>query len=264
MELYRSRFSHLPLEEFRSKIVNETDAALIEQWKAEASRQKEYRTKKEAEVVSFRRRAEADSHFMEHYAPAMIQEGRRFIVPGAVVRATEDPALLEWIRDSLDRECRFPLKMAVAIHPAFRHMGMHIFKTPGKITFVSAIQPNAIDPAKTTDLVRTILEWLANNPGSTRQGLVESLRPGAAPDSPEVAELLGQMRWLVDKGHVIEFFNGTLAIPGRKPVRPAEPAAEPASEPAAEQAPAEADAAAEPGEAESPAPEVTSDGAAST
>ena len=43
--------------------------------------------------------------------------------------------------------------------------------------------------------------------------MVESLRPGKDPASPEVAEVVSPLRWLVERGHVIEFSDGTLAVP---------------------------------------------------
>jgi hypothetical protein len=39
------------------------------------------------------------------------------------------------------------------------------------------------------------------------------LCPGETQDSPVALEALAPLRWLVEKGHVIEFFNGTLSVP---------------------------------------------------
>jgi hypothetical protein len=61
-----------------------------------------------------------------------------------------------------------------------------------------------------------VLEYLTDHPGSTREQLVEGLRPGAEKDSSEAHEVLNPIRWLVEKGHLIEFFNGTLSVPSRR------------------------------------------------
>lgn len=215
-EAHRTRFSNLSLEEYRKHLVNETDQALIEQWKQEATRQVHYRTRETNDPQIFKRRSDLDAHFIEHHAPSIIREGRRFIIPGTVSRVLESECLSQAIHDSWNKERRFPLKMSIAVHPAFRHLGLFIFKTPDRIAFVTAIQPNSIDPSQTTDIIRSILEYLDQYPGSNRQELVENLRPSAMPDSPEIAEIVNQLRWLIDKGHVIEFFNGKLAVPHRK------------------------------------------------
>ena len=83
------------------------------------------------------------------------------------------------------------------------------------MTFVSSVRPHAIDPAQATDIVRNILEWIKTNTGKTRQNLAAALAPGMTPDSASVAEIINSLIWLIDRGHVIEFMNGTLAVPNR-------------------------------------------------
>ena len=215
-ELHRTRYSHLSLEEYRKHIINETNPELLEQWKQAATHQTLYKTKRLSEPLTFNRRLQAEDHFLTHYAPSLIQESKRFIVPGIVSVEPDDPRLQRAIREAWNRENRFPLKMAIAIHPAFRHLGLNIFKTPDRATFVTAVRPHAIDPALTTDEVRQILECLHITPGLNRQELVLKLNPGVPADAPGITGMMQALRWLVDKGHVIEFFNGKLAVPARR------------------------------------------------
>jgi len=217
MELHSTRFASMSLDAYRRQIVNETDPALIEQWKKEACRQIVYRTLRAAEPLIFKRRNQVESHFLEHYAPALIRQGRRFVTPGVACRDLEDPQIRRVVEESWAHENQFPLKMAVSIQPAFRHLGLHMFKASGKATFVTAIIPHPIDPLQAADGIRRILECLCAHPGVSRQKLVSFLHPEAAPAAPEVAAILHALRWMVEKGHVIEFYNGTLAIPYRRP-----------------------------------------------
>lgn len=230
LDVHRTRFPAMPIEDYRKRIVNETDPALIEQWKTQSCRQVVYRLAKaaEADSLQFARRQDMESHFLEHYAPGLIREGARFITPGVACRALEDSRIQQAIEEAWARENRFPLNLAIAIQPAFRHLGLFFFKTAGRATFVSAIMPHAMNPAQATEAVRSILECLSRNPGLRRRDLAEALYPRAAPDAPEVAALIHALRWLVDRGHVIEFYNGTLAIPGRRAEAPKEPAGSPA------------------------------------
>ncbi|HAS81535.1 MAG TPA: hypothetical protein DCS43_02355, partial [Verrucomicrobia bacterium] len=57
------------------------------------------------------------------------------------------------------------------------------------------------------------LLFMKKHPGCTRKDMVTALRPDADPESDEVKALLQPIHWLVAKGHIIEFFNGTLSIP---------------------------------------------------
>ncbi len=217
LDLHRTRFANMSLEAYRQRIVNETDPALIERWKAQCVRQAVYRTRRAEPPLEFKRRSEMEAHFRAHYERGLIRDGARFITPGVVCRETEDARLRQAIEDAWARETRFPLNLAMAIQPAFRHLGLHPFRSSGKAMFVAAIAPHPLDPAGATPVVRAILEGLHRNPGLRRQDLLAALYPALAPGAPEVAEVLQALRWLVDKGHVIEFHNGTLAVPAFRP-----------------------------------------------
>ena len=214
LELHRTRFADLPIDQYRKKIINETDPASIEKWKKEVSRKKVYRTKLLNEPVAFERSSLLEQHFTENYAPALIREGYRFVVPATVSHDLDDHQIKQLIQESWKKEMRFPINMASAILKRFHQLGLHIFKT-SKMTFVSAVKPRPIDPAQATNIVRNILEWIRTNSGKTRQDLVVALVPGTAPESTAVTEIIDALVWLIDRGHVIEFMNGTLAVPNR-------------------------------------------------
>lgn len=217
LELHRSRFGHLALEDYRKKIINDPEPALLEQWKQAAARQVLYRTRQAKEPLTFTRYLDVETHFFNCYAPALIRAGHRFILPGPVSRELEDPVMRQAVQEAWNRENHFPLKLAIVLQPAFRHLGLHVFKTPQRAFFVTAIPPHPIDPAKTTPEIRSCLEYLSHHPGQTRQELVQALQPGLPPDAPDVAGIIHSLRWLIEKGHVIEFANGHLAVPALRP-----------------------------------------------
>ncbi len=224
LELHRTQFPEMPLADYRRNLRNETDPALIEQWKKEVCSQTVFSVKNTEPPQTFKRLPQAQAHFMENYAADMIVAGRRFVAPGTVCLEIEDAELQRMIREAWSRENRFPLKMALAIQPAFRHFGLRMFKTAGKATFVTSIAPRPIDAVQTTENVRGILEYLCGHPGINRQELVASLYPELPPETPPVAEAICALRWLIERGHVIEFFNGTLSLPiGAKGNRPSKP-----------------------------------------
>ena len=70
-----------------------------------------------------------------------------------------------------------------------------------------------MDPKHAVSTIREVLQFLSEHPGCTRKKLIEELRPEAAADSHEVNAVLSPFRWLIEKGHVIEFFDGTLSVP---------------------------------------------------
>ena len=156
---------------------------------------------------------EAESHFQESFYPGMVVEVKRAIIPELVTRSLEDPVLKAVIRDAWIRESKYPLTLSIALRPALRHMGFHIFKAGKGISFVTTVVPKPIAPEKTIEPIKKVLEHIRKYPGCSRQKLLEGLVPGKEAEPEEITELISHLRWLIEKGHVIEFFNGTLSVP---------------------------------------------------
>lgn len=223
LALYRERYAHMALDEYRNTIETSREPALIEKWKDESRKQTVYKAKG-VENAPALKRAEAEAEFRAKALPGLIHRGHRCISPARGTRDWEDDGLRRAIHDTWQRESRFPASLMFALRPAFKHMHLFLFKAGGGITFVTPIHPHALAPEHAIAPIREVLEFLHAHPGCTRQQLLDGLRPGAAADSPEVVAVLNPLRWLIDRGHVIEFFNGTLAVPmhGQRP-HPAQP-----------------------------------------
>jgi hypothetical protein len=222
LDLHRTRFPHMKIDEYRAHIELVRDPAAIQQWKEHARTRRVYRPKgqPEAEPLS---REEAVQHLLQRHLPDWQEAGRRFIMPASLVRELPDGPLRRQIEQTWQREHRNPFTMNLALRPAFRHMKMHIFKAGRGEPFVTAIAPKPLDATHAVATIRAMLDLLREHPGWDRARLVEHLRPGLDPASDEARELLAPLRWLIEKGHVIEFFDGTLSVPTAKPP-PAAPA----------------------------------------
>lgn len=158
---------------------------------------------------------EARTWMLDHAVPGLSLTGLRAVLPSVEARALEEGPLRDTIRDAWTRESRFPMTLMLALRPALRHMGLHLFKAQENSAFVTAIRPVPLDPEHAIPAIRHALEYLRAHPGVTRRQMIEDLLPGRPAEDAEVHALLNHMHWLVDKGHVIEFFDGTLAVPGR-------------------------------------------------
>jgi hypothetical protein len=241
-ELHAERFGHLPLPEYRATLEMAHEPEAIEQWKQEYARRRVYRRKPETGAVDPAPPAEAADPapaeagagadapaadappvkwadvrvFMRERAPGLIRETRRAVLPAPVAAEMSDGALRRVVREAWTREDRFPFSLMLALRPALRHMGLHFFKA-GSVSFVTAQHPSPINPEYAVPTIRHALDYLAAHPGVTRAQMRHDLFPGRPDDDPECVELERDLRWLVDKGHVIEFFNGTLSIPRGAP-----------------------------------------------
>ena len=216
-EIYNSRFSGMSFDRFKEKVQTVRDEELIAKWKQESSRKTVYRLKDapEGEVKDFTL-AQAEEYIRTQIAEAEIEEVTRAVLPSALARKIKDYNLIRTVREAWERESRFPLSVSFALRAAFRHLHLQTFKAGKNINFVTSVKPDPIKPEKAVEHIRVVLEYLTEHPGSTRDQLVEGLRPGADKNSDTLREILNPLRWLIEKGHIIEFFNGTLAVPSHR------------------------------------------------
>ncbi len=219
--LHAERFANMDFEVYRRHIQTSHDEADVERWKQEASKRVVYRLKgkggeveQDAEGLAW---VDAQRHMRTVVAPSAVESSRRVALPEKVAHEVRDPAIRRMLREEWQQESRFPIHLAFALRAAFRHRGLHLFKTGGSrdrgMNFVTAVKPVPLDPQTAIPAIRDALLFMQSHPGCSRKDMVEALRPGSAPDSEEVKALLQPIHWLVEKGHVIEFFNGTLSVP---------------------------------------------------
>ena len=131
-----------------------------------------------------------------------------------------------------------------AVHAAFHHRGLYFFRAVDERgqEFVMASQPVPLDIDHATPELRQIAQYVADHPSCPPKYLVEDLNPDN--DEEKTKRLISQIKWLVEKGHLIEFFNGFLSPPAQHPVfkqnlpkpkkAPAQPSPEVAAADAAE------------------------------
>ncbi len=214
-EIHRTHYAGMAFDRFKQRVQTVRDEELIEKWKEEASHQTIYRLIDQLEGKEFSL-VQAEEYVRDHIAETEIEEVIRAVLPSSLARKITDENLIRMVREAWQQESRFPISLSFALRAAFRHLHLYTFKAGKNINFITAVKPDPIAPEKTVENIRIVLEGLADHPGSTRQQLLDGLRPDADKDSPEAREILDPIRWLVDKGHIIEFFNGTLSVPSHR------------------------------------------------
>ena len=213
-ELWATRFAHMSKAEYLGHVETVRDEALVEQWKESQRKKTVYRLKEPPEGTEAGEMDRAGAQeWMRGKLNSMLRESPRCMLPGTQSKKIDDGALRAAVSAAWQKENRFPLTLLLALRPAFRHMRLHLFKVNAKETYVTAVLPTPADLATAPEVVKEIAAYLEAHPGTPRQQVLESLRPGADPESPEAAEVLLHLSNLVANGGVIEFFNGTLTLP---------------------------------------------------
>lgn len=106
----------------------------------------------------------------------------------------------------------------MAIHAAFHHRGLFFFRAGDERgqEFVMAAQPTPFDLAHATSDLREIVQFVMDHPSCSPKALVDALNPDG--DDDKTKKILASIKWLVEKGHIVEFFNGFLSPPSQHPV----------------------------------------------
>lgn len=236
-EMLRTRFPNMSEESYRSRIETVREPEAIERWRQQCTRKKIYRRKGASPTVveadpvpvdgeSASPAADAESApkappmerdvaelvFMREILPGQVSAARHLICTAAVAMQTTSRPLFYALRDTLNRERRFPASLFFALRGAFRHRSLHLFRVndPKGQDFVMLKTPAVLDPAHTVQALHDVLSYVNEHAACTKAELVSAL---AGTDEAKMKETLVQLAWLVEKGHVVEFYNDVLSAP---------------------------------------------------
>ena len=120
------------------------------------------------------------------------------------LKSTDLPYLFA-VRDAIAKERRFPASLFFALRGAFHHRKLVFFRAndPRGQEFVSASKPAPLDIEHAIPELGAVVKFVEVHPLCS----VADLPP----------EMKGHLGWLVEKGHVVQYFNGLLALPEAHP-----------------------------------------------
>lgn len=214
-ETYRAHFKDMPFETYKTGIETLRDPALIEQWKEQSKKQTFYRLKNVDGTVNSEpmKLSAATALFAERVAPSLISEVRKASVPLSVVDKIGDKQLEFTIKDEWKQEMRAPRSMVLALRMAFRHMRLHVFRSGKWGDLVSTVSPCSMDWEHSVESIRQIFTHLLKHSGMKPDALLAALQAEGALSETSKDEASKSLRWLIEKGHIIELFDGALIIP---------------------------------------------------
>lgn len=255
-EVLHSRFPGMSEAEYRSRIEMVRDPEIIEQWRQSATKQTLYFEKDAAPETANLSRTEAETLFRRKFAPKLVNSASHILCKASVLKNMANRRLASFLSREFakDEAMRSQGSLARAIHAAFHHRGVRFFRAnddKGQ-EFVTAVLPVKFETENVTDEIRAIVDYVAANPCCSAKALVEAVAAGGGDEVQK--RVAASLRWLIEKGHIVEYFNGQLvpgashpafAQQGRKqepkpeaaPAPEAEPVAEPDPAPEAEPAP---------------------------
>ena len=218
-KLYDERFSRrMSFPEFQQQEIQVlSDEQAIADWKEQARTTTTYVTLQEAEPLTFKSMTDAELHFRKTYLSGLVKSGVTLETSGPASRATGDRSIGMALRNAWEQEKQFPQNLVNQLRPAFQDAGLHYFKHRKRMLYVSPIRPQRAPKGQVlADALATLLETIEATPKCTRHDLAVKIL-GEQHDAPEAAprkaSMAGDLHYLVQAGHVIEFHDGTLDLP---------------------------------------------------
>ena len=236
-EMLRTRYPNMSEEGYRARIETVRDPEVIEQWRQQCTKKKIYRRKgamptvvepaapeagdaaavadaetEPAPKAPPMERDVAELVFMREILPEQVAGARHLICTAAVALQTPSRPLYFALKDTLNRERRFPASLFFALRGAFRHRNLYLFRVndPKGQDFVMLKAPAVLDPAHAVQALREVLTYVNEHPACTKAEMVTALAGG---DAAKIKETLVQLAWLVEKGHVVDYYNDVLSSP---------------------------------------------------
>lgn len=293
-EMVADRFPQMGEAEYRNHIEMVRDPEVVEAWREQCRRKTVYRRKVEGREVEGREspegqeapkderpaldRHDAELLFRREIMPEQIGAATHVVCPATSLKGLPDRRLAAELsaRFADETERRFQPRqpdgdatqnrqprtgsLFAAIHAAFHHRGLFFFRAGDERgqEFVMAAKPVPFDLVHATSDLRGIVQFVTDNPSCPPKMLVNALNPDG--DEEKTKKMLASIRWLVEKGHLVEFFNGFLSPPTPHPIfrpNPPKPRAASKAPEAPEAASAEAQVTETPEAAETPSAEIS-------
>jgi len=229
MRLYKAQFAHIPFERFKQSVVSVRDPEIIKKWQEEAAWKITYKCLQMSESGTLNSETEVERHFKENHAAGTVRTGHEFIVEREVCNQLEHLQLATAIRLARENEASFPVNLAGRLRENFFKMGLHVFKGKKRIQFVSLIRPKSLiaDSGDVSESIWAILQWIKANPGCERKVVLKKVSSGTdpvggsdvTPPAPEAGNSPQDLHWLIQQGHVIEYYDATLEVVFQPPAK---------------------------------------------
>lgn len=197
---------------------------------------------------------EAETVFLREIAPGLMRADKQATATRTATKGMSERLLLEAIADAWDREQLVQTaSLFFAVRGGLRSRKLALFRASDshREEFVMHKEPVALDAQHAVPELRAILDYITLHPGCTRVQMLAEIVHADVPK--ETAEAIHkQLAFVTERGYVIEYFNGMLALPEEHPFFANLPKGKPQSSaaPAAEESGARDQGS---GEAEAPA-----------
>ncbi|MGI5869684.1 MAG: hypothetical protein ACOX9C_09620 [Kiritimatiellia bacterium] len=161
----------------------------------------------------------AEELFLREIAPSLMRADKQVTATNAATKTMDDRFVLNAISSAWSREQVVQTaSLFFAVRGGLRSRKLALFRAsdPHREEFVMHRQPVALDAQHAVPELRAILDYIALNPGCTRTQMLADIIPDDMP-ADKAEAIHKQLAFVTERGYVIEYFNGMLALPEEHP-----------------------------------------------
>ena len=288
-DLHAESYSHMSLDQYKSKVIVENSEEVIAEWKesmtksiqwspkctksspveCEASTQCEAAPEGEAvaetqevaecndqpaaEALVLKTRREVEEHFIAHGFAEEFEQSKTISAAGNIAVAMINPALFSLLKSTVAEQKRYPGDLASILCKQMSGRHLAVFKWKKRLHCGPARPKLMPEDLVIADRPRAIYEWIAKHPAGNIDEMWQQCLP-ADVDEESKKQWYHDLRWLINEGQVLLLSDGKLNIAKEKKTEAAAKPKQKAKAQAKDEAKTKSEAEATP-EADKPAQE---------
>lgn len=218
LELHRTKFSHLSLENYKKRIVNESGEEVVSLWKESMTKRTIYKLASDEEVV-FDNKSLMLQHFATSEFDNHFHKTHKVQVPSTIEAKKLSPSLLSSLKECIQEQRRYPGDLSSFLCRQLTGRQLAVFKWQGKL-HCGPSRPHMLpEDLNMADRPKAIYTWVADHIGAGIDALWKDVCPADIEEKAK-QEWYHDLRWLIKEGYVI-FMNNGLLFPSSASKKPA-------------------------------------------
>ena len=160
---------------------------------------------------------QAEALFRRDILPGLVTSAKHVCVPLPAAQASTSQPLALKVKYTLRDEQRYPRTLFFALRGAFRHRKFTLFRANDERgpEFVANMTPTPFTAEHVVRELAEAIKYVTEHPLCTRVELMTALREALS--DMDINVVARQIAFLFSKGHIVEYYNGVLALPETNP-----------------------------------------------
>lgn len=212
LDIHRAQFSHISLDQYKSKIVVEQTEEAVNEWIEVMKKSSQWKSKAvegEDSAESFTTRRDLEAHFLANGFSEEFEKGKSLSVLGNIGAQKISPGLFSLLKSTVAEEKRYPGKLASILCRQMSGRHLAVYKWKKRLHCGPARPKNMPEGVVMADRPAALYKWVAENPSGNLDAMWKHCLPADVDDETKHA-WYHDLHWLINEGQVLLLSDGTL------------------------------------------------------